>query len=234
MMLEPESKSGEKWRRYMVASAVVLVFLAASYGVYHVVNGDAGPKKRVVEVMALKLVPPPPPPPPKEEPPPPPPKMVEQKIEPPPTPDDKPKDDAPPPDAPLALDAQGSAGSDAFGLGAKPGGQALQLGQTIGGGGGGTGGNGFGHYASLMQDQISKRLRDDEKLNSNKFRATIRVWLSSIGKVDKVQVLRTTGDTQIDTLIEQAIGTMPPLPESPPKEMPQPVIVRVGALPGVG
>ncbi|HXJ01226.1 MAG TPA: TonB C-terminal domain-containing protein [Micropepsaceae bacterium] len=233
MIRQTESPRGESWRRYAVVGAVALVFLSAGYGVYRLVNGEAGPKKRVVEVMALKLVPPPPPPPPKEEPPPPPPKMVEQKIEPPPTPDDKPKDAAPPPDAPLALDAQGGAGSDAFGLAGKPGGTPLTLGGTIGGGGGG-GGNGFGHYASLMQDQISKRLREDDKLNTNKFRATIRVWLSTVGKVDRVQVMRTTGDTQIDTLIEQAIGTMPVMPEAPPKEMPQPVIVRVGALPGVG
>jgi len=233
MMQRPESQGGENWRRYMAAGAMVLVFLSAGYGVYRLVNGEASPRKRVIGVMALKLVPPPPPPPPKEEPPPPPPKMVEQKIEPPPAPDDTPKDEASPPDAPLALDTQGSAGNDAFGLAGKPGGMPLLLGGN-GGGSGGGGGNGFGHYASLMQDQIGRRLREDDKLSTNKFRATIRVWLSPAGKVDRVQVLRTTGDTQTDTLIERAIGSMPVMPEAPPKEMPQPVIVRVGALPGVG
>jgi len=85
-----------------------------------------------------------------------------------------------------------------------------------------------------MQDQIGRRLREDEKLNTMKFRATIRVWLSLAGKVDKVQVLRTTGDTQLDVLIEQELGAMPTMPEAPPREMPQPVIVRIAAVPGVG
>jgi TonB family protein len=102
------------------------------------------------------------------------------------------------------------------------------------GGGGGPVGNGFGRYASLMQDQIARHLRQDDKLNTAKFRATIRVWLTNAGRVDRVQVLRTTGDNQLDRLIEQEIGTMPALPEAPPREMPQPVIVRIGALPGVG
>ena len=229
--LEPEDEG--KWRRYLVAAAIVLVFLSGGYGVFRVINGDATPKKRIVEVMALKLVPPPPLPPPKEEPPPPPPKMVEQKIEPPvDKPDDKPKDEAPPPDAPLALDAQAGPGGDAFGLASKPGGRDITLGGGTGGRGGG--GNLFGRYAALMQDQIGRRLREDEKLNTMKFRATIRVWLTGAGKVDRVQVMRTTGDTQLDSLIEQELGAMPTLPEAPPREMPQPVIVRIAAAPGVG
>jgi len=230
MMEEDVSERGETWRRYMVAAAIVLVFLSAGYGLYRFVTGEANPRKRVVETIALRLVPPPPPPPPKEEPPPPP-KVVEQKIEPPvEKPDDQPKDAAPPQGP--ALDAQGGPGSDAFGLQGKPGGAPFLLGG--GNGAGGAGGNGFGRYATLMQDQIGRRLRQDDKLNTGKFRATIRVWLSAVGKVDRVQVLRTTGDTQLDTLIEQEIGSMPAMPEAPPREMPQPVIVRIGALPGVG
>ena len=227
-----DSDDTPSWRRYGAAALAGLVLISAGYGVYRLVSGDS-PKKRVIEVMSLKMIPPPPPPPPKEEPPPPPPKVVEQKIEPPPTPQDAPKNDAPPPaDAPLALDAQGSGGGDAFGLAARPGGTPLLLG--AGNGNGGPAGNGFGRYASLMQDQIGRHLRQDDKLNTAKFRATIRVWLTNGGKVDRVQVLRTTGDTQLDRLIEQEIGTMPALPEAPPREMPQPVIVRIGALPGVG
>lgn len=230
---EPDFEEGEKLRRYAGVAAVATIFLAGAYGVYSLVSSDAGPKKRVAEVIALKIVPPPPPPPPKEEPPPPPPKIVEQKIEPPePMPDNQPKQEAPPPDAPLALDAAGAGAGDAFGLAAKPGGTPLTLGGGNGGGGGL--GAGFGRYASLMQDQIGRRLRSDDKLNVAKFRATIRVWLTPVGKVDRVQLLRTTGDTQLDAQIEQVIGTMPVMPEAPPKEMPQPVIVRIGALPGVG
>jgi TonB family protein len=85
-----------------------------------------------------------------------------------------------------------------------------------------------------MQDQIGRRLHQDDKLDISRFRATIRVWVSDAGKVEKVELSRTTGDDQLDQRIEQMIGTMPVLPEAPPKEMPQPVIVRIGATPGLG
>jgi hypothetical protein len=175
----------------------------------------------VLDTVALQLVPPPPPPP-KEEPPPP--KMVEeQKIEPPVDKPDAPKD-APPP-GPLALDAKGGPGSDAFGLGGKIGGSDFLN------DGGGTR---FGHFAVLMQDQISQSLRRDDKLNIDKFRATIKVWLSRAGKIERVQMLHTSGDDNTDSRIVQVIDGMPTLPEAPPEDMPQPVIVRVGARSSVG
>ena len=209
-------------RKYIVPAVAVLVFLAAGYGILRVVTGDS-PRKRVIETVAIRMIPPPPP---KVEPPPEPPKMVEeQKIEP---PVDKPPEapqDAPPP-GPLALDAQAGPGSDAFGLGGKVGGADF-----LSGGGGGTR---FGHYAVLMQDRISRSLQGDEKLGSEKFRATIKVWLSEGGKIQRVQILRTSGNSNTDSRIEQVIGAMPALPEAPPKDMPQPIVVRIGARAGLG
>ena len=122
-------KQPSKASKYIMPAVAVLVFLAGAFGVYHVVTGDS-PKKRVLDTVAIKLVPPPPPP---KDPPPEPPKLVEQqKIEPPiDKPMDAPKDEPPP--GPLALDAKGEAGNDAFGLGGKVGGADF-----MSGGGGGT------------------------------------------------------------------------------------------------
>jgi len=234
MTPKPSSHHGESsGKRYAVLATVALIFLTGAYAVFRVVTDDATPKKRVLETIAVKLVPPPPPPPPpKVEPPPEPPKMVEeQKIQPPvDKPDDQPKTETPPP-GPLALDAPGGPGGDAFGLASRPGGTDFLLG---GGGGGGGGGNRFGHYAALMQDQIGRRLHQDDKLDVSKFRATLRIWVTAAGQVEKVELTRTTGDDQIDQRIEQMISSMPKMPEAPPREMPQPVIVRIGATPGFG
>lgn len=210
------------YRKYISPAIAVLVLLAGGFGIYHIVTGES-PRKRVLETVAIKLVQPPPP---EVKPPPEPPKMVEeQKIE---QPVDKPMDapkDAPPP-GPLALDAKGEAGSDAFGLGGKLGGADF-----LGGGGGGTR---FGHFAILMQTSISKSIHDDEKLNAEKFRATVKVWLSEAGKIQRVQVMHTSGDVTTDSRIEQVIAGMPALPEAPPKDMPQPIVVRIGARAGIG
>jgi TonB family protein len=207
--------------RYRVIVVVAVVLLAVVYGVVNLIGGESTPRKRVMDTVALKLVPPPPPP--KDPPPPPPPKMVEKpKIQ---QPIDKPEDkvkqeDAPPP-GPLALDAKGGPGSDAFGLGGKQGGS-----DYLGGGGG----TRFGHYAVLMQDQISRRLHDDAKLDTAKFRATVKIWVSSGGRIERVEVLHGTGDRDLDERIRDAIASMPSLPETPPSDMPA-AIVRVGARP---
>ncbi len=208
-------------RDYKVAIVVGIVVIALAYGVSRLVSGPAGHKK-VVETMEIKMVPPPPPPPPpKEPPPPPPPKLVEQKIQP---PVDKPQEpkpaDAPPP-GPLALDAKGGAGSDSFGLGGKQGGSDFLS------GGGGTRG---GHYAVMIISQVERRLHDDEKLDSSKFKATVKIWFSPAGKVSRVEVLHSTGDHDIDERIRQAVLTMPGLPEAFPQDL-GPAIVRVGGRP---
>jgi TonB family protein len=216
-------KSETGWSRHRAALITAIVAVLAAAGIYHVVADDSSPRKRVLDTIAMQIIPPPPPP--KVDPPPEPPKMVEeQKIEP---PVDKPVDtpkDAPPP-GPLALDAKAGPGSDSFGLGGKIGGSDFL------GDGGGTR---FGHFAVLMQDKISQSLHDDDKLNIDKFRATIKVWLSKGGKIERVQVLHTTGDNNTDSRIVQVIDAMPTLPEAPPEDMPQPVIVRIGARSGVG
>lgn len=207
------------------------VLAAAGFGIFEFVSGESSGKKRVVETVQLRLIPPPPPP--KVEPPPEPPKIVEQKIQPPVNkPDDKPKEDKPeqPPPGPLALDAKGGPGSDAFGLGGKPGGSDYldQKGSGIGG----DGGNGmrWGRYANLVTDQIAKRLHEDELLDSSKFRGSVKIWLTSVGKIDHVEMLHSTGDAKVDDRIQESISTMPPIPEAPSPEMPQPLKVRITAV----
>ena len=225
--MTPVSKSPprvmDKYRKYATPAIAAMVLLAAGFGIYSVVTGES-PRRRVLETVAIKLVPPPPPP--KVEPPPEPPKMVEeQKIEPPvDKPMDSPKDEPPP--GPLALDAKGEAGNDAFGLGGKQGGADF-----LDGGGGGTR---FGHYATLMINSIQKSVHDDDKLADAKFRATLKVWLSDGGKIQRVELLHTSGNSTTDSRIEQVINAMPALPEAPPKDMPQPIVVRIGAQAGLG
>ena len=205
-------------RDYRVAAAVSAVTLAAAYGLFTVVSGDHSNHKRVVETIAIRVMPPPP----EVKPPPPPPKIVEQpKIQ---QPIDKPQTpkpvDAPPP-GPLALDAKGGPGSDSFGLGGKQGGSDFLS------GGGGTRG---GHFAVMIVSQVERRLHEDEKLDSSRFKATVKIWFSPAGKVSRVEVLHSTGDHDTDERIRQAVLTMPGLPEAFPQDL-GPATVRVGGRP---
>jgi hypothetical protein len=218
-MTEPRKRAKPPKRDYKIAGIVGIVVLASAFGLYRVVSSPSAHKK-VVETMEIHVIPPPPPP--KVETPPPPPKLVEQKIQPPIDKPVAPKPvDAPPP-GPLALDAKGGPGSDSFGLGGKQGGSDFL------GGGGGTRG---GHYAVMIISQVERRLRDDEKLDSAKFHGTVKIWFSAAGKVERVEILHSTGDSDIDARLRQAIATMPGLPEAFPQDL-GPAIVRVGARPG--
>src|SRR5260370_26390266 len=99
---------------------------------------------RQVQVVQVIRRPPPPP----DQPPPPPPEKTEQplpKDEPEPVPDNQPA----PADQPLGIDAQGTAGGDAFGLAARSGGSDLV---------GGSGSAPFAWYTNRIADAICNRL----------------------------------------------------------------------------
>jgi len=221
---QPQKQPPKKKKRdYKVAVIVGAVVLVAGYGIASVVGGEATPRKRVMDTVALKLVPPPPPPPPKAPPPPPPPKMVEkQKIEPPQDKPEAPKPvDAPPP-GPLALDAKGGAGSDSFGLGGKLGGADYT-------GGGGTR---FGHYSILMRDQVKRALASYQKLTGVKYSGTVRIHLTSNGGISSVEILHMNSDGDVNGLVQQAIATISSFSEAPPTDMPSIVVLRVNSANG--
>lgn len=158
-----------------------------------------------------------PPPPPDQPPPPPPP--PEEKIEE-PLPQDSPPD-APPDDAPaqeqLGLDADGVAGSDGFGLAARRGGRDI-----VGGGG-----SAFGWYTALIKDTILDALSNDDKIRKGNYQVTVRVWLATDGKVERIALTQPTGNNELDGAIELALGRMSKIRDAPPLEMPQPVTLRI-------
>jgi periplasmic protein TonB len=203
-----ESKKSHK-RDYRVAAIVAVVVLGAGIGLAHVINGDTTPRKRVMETVSLKLITPPPPPP-KQEPPPPPPKMVEkQKIDPPMDKPEAPKPVEAPPAGPLALDAKGGAGSDSFGLGGKPGGADYAPG----------GGSPYGHYGALAQAQISRLLRQDEKLANGKYHGAVIIWFTPAGGVSRLELTDGgTGDADIDERLRRVLSAMV-LPEARPSNL---------------
>lgn len=170
------------------------------------------PKRQVAQV--IKLVRPPPPPP--EPPPPPPP---EEKIEeqlPQETPEETPPDEAAPAEQ-LGIDAEGVAGGDGFGLAARKGGRDLL------GGGGAV----FAWYTGRLKDAILNMLSDDERIRKGKYQVTVRVWVGSDGKVERIKLQSTSGSRELDSAIEDVLQKMGRMDEAPPLEMPQPVTLRI-------
>lgn len=179
-------------------------------------------RHKMVTQITLVVPPPPPPPPPKppEEKPPPP--KEEVKIEQPkPVEEAKPAPEQPPA-GPLGLDANGNGPGDSFGLVGRPGGRDI----TVGGGGGGSG-MGLSLFGSATARHIAQELARDPKLKSVSYKIEIRVWLSKDGRFEREEIVRGTGDRELDALIRAGLGQLGALTTPVPQNLPQPLRIRV-------
>ncbi len=208
----------KKPRRYL--PAVIFVLCVAVIGASAIVlvrrflNSAPGIPKPVVQ--EIHIIRPPPPPPDLPPPPPPPP---EQKVDipqpqkqPAPTPSNE-----PPPSAQLGLDAQGGAGSDAFGLVGRPGGRDLL----------GAGGSAYLWYAGVIKDSILSALQNDPAIRNGSYKVSVRLWLRNDGTVSRFSLLQSTGNHDRDKALEQALSQITRLSQPPPAGTPEPITIQI-------
>ncbi|HEY0330262.1 MAG TPA: TonB C-terminal domain-containing protein [Rhodopseudomonas sp.] len=207
-----------------------MAVLFGSAGYVLMRRDDLPPPRQIRELTVVNIVPPPPPPPPPTQMPEP--KMIEQpKMAEPEFKEEKPLDkpiDQPIRDAknaeppgPLALDAKAVGPGDLFGLGGKPGGSPY--------GGGGGGGSRWGWYASIVQSQIESALRANPRTRNAVMQVQVRLWADGSGRVNRVQLVSSTGNTELDAAIRNDVLGSLMLREPPPKDMPMPMLTRVTA-----
>jgi protein TonB len=203
-------------RRRLPGLAIVAVVCLLSTGVVWFVKGlmDGSPPsgKRVVQVNLIR----PPPPPPPDVPPPPPPEVKEEVKLPDPEPVAETNDvpDMPPGD--LGLDADGVAGSDAFGLMGRRGGRDL-----IGGDGA------YGWYAGRVKDEILEFLSRRDDVRGTSYTIVVSVWIGEDGRLGRYQLAKSTGNPTLDATLTSALDAMHAFAEAPPSGMPQPVRLRI-------
>lgn len=189
-----------------------MALLLLAFGVVQALRsfiGTSDQPKQIVHNISLIKQPPPPLPKPPEKPPEPPKVKEEVKIQQDqPKPADKTPDEKPPSDKPLAVDAQGGAGSDNFGLAGRIGGKDLLA----------TGGGGA-YYTGLLQREFYEALLRNKKIQHQEFRIVVKVVLSSDGRVERASVLTGSGSQELDEQIQAALADLPPLKEVPPASL---------------
>jgi periplasmic protein TonB len=171
------------------------------------------------QVQVIQVIRPPPPPPPDQPPPPPPPEKTQEAL-PKDKPEPEPQDNQPPPQQPLGIDADASAGSDAFGLAARSGGSDLI---------GGTGNAPFAWYTNRIADAIRDRLSSLPCAKSAKGSLSMHVMVDAEGRFKQVQLATTTGNDKVDQCIASGLSSTPPINDRPPPGMPEQITVRVVA-----
>jgi TonB family protein len=192
-----------------------MVALACLTGVVYAIHGVLASKgkKQSRMVQVVQIIRPPPPPP--ELPPPPPPDQPKEEI-----PKEQPdpvQNDEPTPSDQLGLDSEGGAGSDAFGLAARKGGQDLL----------GSGGATFAWYTGRIKDVIADKLANDVRLRSHRYTVAVRVWVDRDGRIKDVRLVAGTGNHELDQAIVAAVSTIDRMSDPPPIEMPQPISLKI-------
>ena len=158
----------------------------------------------------------PPPPPPDVKPPPPPPPEEDVDVPEPEQPPDTPSDE-PPPGEQLGLDADGTAGSDGFGLAARKGGRDLLA----------SGNGAFTWYANVIKGELLSRLEDEAAARRGSYSISVRIWVRPDGTIERYRLAQSTGDASRDRAIEAVLSRMSRFSQAPPPDMPQPVSLRL-------
>ncbi len=215
---KPQPKPAALRQRLFVSVALVVGISVLALALSMLFGRTDPPKHK--SVVQISLLPPPPPPKPKEEPPPKPKEVV--KLEP-PTPTPQPPTPTPqaPPPGPLGVDAAGNGPGDGFGLAARPGGRDIIVG---GGGGGGLNRTLFGTNAAR---QIAQDLARNPRLKDVVYKIDIRVWVSKDGRLEREEIVRGTGDRELDALIREGLRQISALRTPVPDNLPQPLRIRV-------
>ncbi len=216
---EAES-SGKVWlKRVAIALIALLVLGGIGYGLKSLMSGSNEPRtKAKTTIKLLPDTPPPPPPPPKE---PPKEQLKEQpkeiKVE-------QPKPVEAPPVESLKMEGAAGDGPSPFAAGAVNNEYSGGDVSTIGGG---PNKNQFAWYTGLIKEKIEDAISKDKELASGSYKVIVKVWVAANGRIQKYELVSSTGDTEKDVLVKKALDEMPPLSEAPPRDMPQPIKLRV-------
>ncbi|MCO7519735.1 MULTISPECIES: TonB family protein [unclassified Pseudomonas] len=212
-------------RRLLSWAVLAVAGVGLAWLLWQWANDMAGVRREAPKVPAIIPLPPPPPPPPPEPPKEPEPPVEEKIVEPQPVPEAeevKPAEAAPDPAQdladPMQMDGDAQAGSDSFNVGAGKGGGMA---------GGGGGGLGSGTYSQYLAYAFQRLLRDNPELRNLVFNLQAEIWLSAAGEITRVELLRGSGEPEVDAQVLAALRAARALDQRPPASLTLPVKIAL-------
>jgi TonB family protein len=229
--MKSESKTKQSKSTWIISISVTFVFLFVCYSAVKALISDDGSKRRR-HIQMVTLIKPPPPPKIEEKPPEPEIEEKEEIIE--PEPEEvvsEEQNDAPPDDAQagdnLGVDADGAAGSDAFGLVGKKGGRALLAGY-----GDRTLMQRYAWYTRIIQEEIRKRINDHMSRNGGipdgDHKALIKIVLDPRGNIIDFRINESSGNDSMDRALAETLHAIR-ISESPPAGMPRSIKLKISS-----
>jgi periplasmic protein TonB len=181
--------------------------------------------RKVATVKLLPDTPPPPPPPPKLDTPPP----AKAQDKPEARPEPKPADPTP-----QALKSDEAAGAGpGSGLAAGNVTQDYQGGPVIAGSGGGNAGAMAASrmattaWANAATRSLNEYLQREAQLKNSEYRLQVHLWLHADGRVERFDLLGSSGNPQIDDVLRTALQRFPGTQTPPPQALPQPLRLQL-------
>ena len=230
-MLEDQDKQPISW---LLIAVFILLAGVGAYIVKTVLSGTELKKKDTTTTVTL-LKPPPPPvikekPPepeqikevPKKE------EIINPEVNKEQSPENDIKDNTPAGDN-LGVDAQGTAGSDSFGLVGKKGGRSLIAGGPEGIG---TGSllTKFAGYTQIvtveLRKKVMKLLDEEGRIPKGKFQTVVRVSIDTNGKVTDYRIIGSSGNNKMDDAVNRSLHTFR-ISEPPPDGMPRTMDIKI-------
>jgi periplasmic protein TonB len=214
-------------RRLPMLIGIALTLIIIGVIAYLISHSERSPQTKKVAQQITMIQPPPPPPPPEVKPPEP--EQEQEKIddptpEPEPEPEPTPDESNEPPAEELGLDAEGGAGSDAFGLAARKGGHSL-----LGGGGG----NAIVWYGGQVKQRLEDALQPllaDTAATKSGYSVIIEVWVDNTGQISRTELSAGSGKAEVDQALRTALSRLKiHWDKAPPENMPQPIRMRLTA-----
>jgi protein TonB len=134
---------------------------------------------------------------------------------------------------PLKMEGAAGDGPSAFAAGTV---NKEYSGGTIGGGAGGgvIGVNRMqqGLFTDRLQRHLQEELNRNRKLRETDYRVSLRLWLARNGTVQRAELAQSTGNVDVDALLQQALLQVAALREALPDNLQQPIRIRVTARGG--
>jgi periplasmic protein TonB len=221
LALQPTRRRQSHWVARIALAVGLLSFVGVvAWGAYALLGHAKPMKKQIVQISLLRPPPPPPPPPPEQKPPEP---VAKEELKMPEPEQPQQEDPSPPQSEQLGLDTDGSGNGDNFGLAAKKGGTDI----TRIGGTSGAGGSERAWFAGVVQSHLQAELSKNQRLRHADYRVSMRIWFAADGRIQRFEIVGSTGDRALDDSIKVAMDQMPALKQPPPATIEQPVRLRV-------
>ena len=99
--------------------------------------------------------------------------------------------------------------------------------------GSGAGRAGNATYGQYLAHNFQRILRENDETRHLSFRLQANLWLNEAGQVTRVELLRSSGDSELDDKVIAALRTAPAMEQRPPASLNLPVHVSLqGRRPG--